>query len=78
MLPDNEIQHYETFRDCVSELLISRLSPSAQKPQRKRVKGRKNEIKPVITPASSEEDDAADLSDTIEVCRRRIKPRRGN
>lgn len=68
MLADDEIQNYETFRDCVSELLISKLSPSAEQTKRKRAhKGRKNEIKPVSRPAVDESDEAADLSDTIEV-----------
>lgn len=68
MIAADEVQNYETFRDCVSELLISKLSPSAEKPKRKRaVKGRKNEIKPVSRPAQEDSNDAADLSETIEV-----------
>ena len=68
MIAEDEIQNYENFRDCVSELLISKLSPAADRPKRKRmVKGRKNEIKPVSRPATDESGDAADLSETIEV-----------
>lgn len=68
MIPDNETQNYETLRDCLSELLIAKLSPQADKPKRKRaVKGRKNEIKPVSRPVPEDGSDAADLSETIEV-----------
>lgn len=69
MVADNEVENYENFRDCVSELLISRLSISGDKTKKKRaVKGRKNEIKPVSRPLQSEAEDAAELGETIEVC----------
>ena len=68
MIAESEVQNYEIFRDCVSELLIAKLSPSADTPKRKRlVKGRKNEIKPVSRAAAEDSSDAADLSETIEV-----------
>lgn len=69
----SDAQNYETLRDCVSELLIAKLSPSENKQPRKRVvKGRKNEIKPVVRSTADDDDnnDAADLSDTIEVSER--------
>ena len=71
MIPEDEIANYEDFRDCVSELLISRLSGTADKKKKKASKGRKNEIKPVIKPEQGQEDNdalAADLGETIEVC----------
>lgn len=68
MIPEHEVANYEDFRDCVSELLISRLSISDSKAKKKRaVKGRKNEIKPVSRPVRSETEDAAELGETIEV-----------
>jgi len=71
MVPEDEIANYEDFRDCVSELLISRLSGTADKKKKKASKGRKNEIKPVVKPEQGQEDNdalAADLGETIEVC----------
>ena len=71
MIPEDEIANYEDFRDCVSELLISRLSGTAEKKKKKVTKGRKNEIKPVSKPEQGQEDNdalAADLGETIEVC----------
>ena len=70
MIPEDEIANYEDFRDCVSELLISRLSGTADKKKKKATKGRKNEIKPVIKPEQGQEDNdalAAELGETIEV-----------
>lgn len=69
MLPDNEIANYENFRDCVSELVISKLSRTAKTKKKRATKGRKNEIKPVVIAPSKEdtEDDAAELGDFIEV-----------
>jgi hypothetical protein len=71
MIPEDEIANYEDFRDCVSELLISRLSGTADKKKKKATKGRKNEIKPVTKPEQGQEDNdalLADLGETIEVC----------
>jgi hypothetical protein len=71
MIPGDEIANYEDLRDCVSELLISKLSGTADKKKKKASKGRKNEIKPVSKPEQGQEDNdalAADLGETIEVC----------
>jgi hypothetical protein len=71
MIPEDEIANYEDFRDCVSELLISRLSGTADKKKKKPTKGRKNEIKPVTKPEQGQEDNdalLADLGETTEVC----------
>lgn len=71
MIAEDETANYEDFRDCVSELLISRLSGTADKKKKKATKGRKNEIKPVSRPDQDQEDNdalAADLGETIEVC----------
>ena len=71
MISEDEIANYEDLRDCVSELLISRLSGTAVKKKKKASKGRKNEIKPVVKPEQGQEDNdalAADLGETIEVC----------
>lgn len=69
MPTEEETHNYEAFRDSVSDLLIAKLSPAAEKPKRKRgVKGRKNEIKPVVRAGQDEDsNDVSDLSDTIEV-----------
>ena len=70
MIPEDEVTNYEIFRDCVSELVISKLSRGADKHKRKRaVKGRKNEIKPVVRPVQEvEQTDAEELGEFIEVC----------
>lgn len=44
MIDAGEEQNYTIFRECLSELVTSRLAPTKE---RRRVKGRKNEIKPV-------------------------------
>ena len=69
MIPDDEVANYEIFRDCTSELVISKLSRGADKSKKKRaVKGRKNEIKPVIRPVEEiEQTDAEELGEFIEV-----------
>lgn len=63
----NASANYATFRDCFSELVINKLSPSANEIQR-RVKGRKNEIKPITRDTEQEAADSLEeLSDFIEV-----------
>jgi hypothetical protein len=68
MIPPEEESNFETFRDCLSTILIERLAPATAKPK-KRVKGRKNEIKPVVRATTGEEGeaDAAELSEFTEV-----------
>ncbi|KAF2157375.1 hypothetical protein K461DRAFT_218935 [Myriangium duriaei CBS 260.36] len=55
-------ENYSIFRDCLSELIISKLAPSKE---RRRVKGRKNEIKPVKS-QETPETAAEDLAEFIE------------
>lgn len=68
MIPENEVSNFEVFKDCLSTSVISRLAPDSGKKKRT-IKGRKNEIKPVKRDATAENDenDAADLSEFIEV-----------
>lgn len=68
MIPPEEESNFETFRDCLSTVLIERLAPATAK-TKKRVKGRKNEIKPVVRDAEGKdgEADAAELSEFTEV-----------
>ena len=70
MLKDDEVASFEIFADCLSTTVIAKLAPNAGKGPRKRVKGRKNEIKPVIQKTSSEDDldNAAELGDFVQVC----------
>lgn len=65
MADQAEIENLSAFQDCLSTTLIQRLAPNASQSSRKRVKGRKNEIKPV-NPAAPESD-ASELADFIEV-----------
>jgi hypothetical protein len=68
MIPPEEESNFQTFRDCLSTVLIERVAPATAKPKR-RVKGRKNEIKPVVRVTDGEEGeaDAAELSEFTEV-----------
>jgi len=68
MIPEEEVANYEAFRDCLSELVLAKLSNTTEK--RKRVKGRKNEIKPVARPVESEDNAAEELGDFIDVSRK--------
>ena len=67
MIVEDEAFNFEALRDCLSTTVIEKLAPSGK--QRKKVKGRKNEIKPVagIEPIGDCGTDAADLSDFTEV-----------
>lgn len=69
MIPPEEESNFETFRDCLSTVLIERLAPATAKPKKK-VKGRKTEIKPVVRDdeGKGDEADAAELSEFTEVC----------
>ena len=68
MIASDEVSNFELFRDCLSTVVIERLAPATTKPK-KRVKGRKNEIKPVVrtTKEQDGETDAAELSEFTEV-----------
>jgi hypothetical protein len=75
MISANESSGLEAFRDALSGTVIARLTPETKK-REKAVKGRKNEIKPVVRDANGEGnglDDAAELSDFVEV--RQDEPR---
>lgn len=71
MIPPGEQPNYEIFRDCLSDVLIRKLTTRPTKPARRRAaKGRKNAIKPVNAAAAEEEQsasDAEDLGDFIDV-----------
>lgn len=71
MIPLEEKSNYEVFRECLSDVLIRKLTTKPSKPARRRAtKGRKNAIKPVNAAASEEEQsasDAEDLGDFIDV-----------
>ncbi|GAB7337772.1 hypothetical protein MBLNU457_g3042t1 [Dothideomycetes sp. NU457] len=64
MRSEEETANYEAFRDCLSELVLAKLSNTAEK--RKKVKGRKNEIKPVTRPAESDDNAAEELGEFID------------
>lgn len=68
MIASDEVSNFELFRDCLSTVVIERLAPATTKPK-KRVKGHKNEIKPVVqtTKEQDGETDAAELSEFTEV-----------
>lgn len=67
MIPSDEEANFEIFRDCLSTVVIEKLAPATAKPK-KRVKGRKNEIKPVVAADGGDgEADAAELSEFTEV-----------
>lgn len=69
MIPDDEISNFEAFRECVSNVLIQKLAIQPAKPK-KRIKGRKNEIKPVERVEAENGDitnDAEELGDFIAV-----------
>lgn len=61
-----EIENLSVFQDCLATTLIQRLAPSSSRGSKRRVKGRKNEIKPVTVEADPESD-ASELADFVEV-----------
>lgn len=72
MIPPSEEPQFEILKDCLSTSVIQRFVPSSGKKSKPRkVKGRKNEIKPVAAERQPNgEDDsknAAELADFIEV-----------
>ncbi len=68
MIPDSETDNFEIYLECLSATVVANLSPTSKKGPRKRTKGRKNEIKPVVQdPTEKQENDAAELSDFVQV-----------
>ncbi|KAI7526366.1 hypothetical protein KC331_g17004 [Hortaea werneckii] len=67
MIPENETSCFDTFADCLSTTVIARLAPDTGK--KRKVKGRRNEIKPtaaVTQPGSDELGDAGELSEFVQ------------
>lgn len=70
MIAKDETANFDIFRDCLSTTIIQKLAPDAggKGSTKRRVKGRKNEIKPVARVVKNEEaNDAAELGDFVEV-----------
>lgn len=70
MIPENETSCFDTFADCLSTTVIAKLAPDTGK--KRKVKGRRNEIKPtaaVAQPNSDELGDAGELSEFVQVRR---------
>ncbi|KAK6443579.1 hypothetical protein LTR95_000406, partial [Oleoguttula sp. CCFEE 5521] len=63
MIIETERDNFEVFRDCLSTPLIDRLAPRPA--VRRRVKGRKNEVKPIVQ-VTGDDTSAAEMSDFIE------------
>lgn len=71
MIAEGEGENFENFKDCLSTIVIQKLAPAASGKQKK-VKGRKNEIKPVVKESARLErkedgEDVAELADFVEV-----------
>nr|POF15041.1 uncharacterized protein yisb [Quercus suber] len=73
MILSSESPNFEIFRDSLSTLVLERLAPSSSSARgkngatRKRgIKGRKNEIKPVVRSDEDQEEDGAELSEFVE------------
>ncbi|KAI6889810.1 hypothetical protein KC318_g14825 [Hortaea werneckii] len=67
MIPENETSSFDIFADCLSTIVIARLAPDPGK--KRKVKGRRNEIKPaaaVNQPGSDELGDAGELSEFVQ------------
>lgn len=78
MIAGEERENFENLKDCLSTSVIQKLAPTSGKP-RKKIKGRKNEIKPVARVAACNgdaENDASELAEFIEVSRRSPQPAR--
>lgn len=70
MIAKEDSANFDIFKDCLSTTIIQRLAPDGggKGSTRKKVKGRKNEIKPVARIASEDErNDAVELGDFVEV-----------
>lgn len=69
MIASEESYNLDIFRDCLSTTIIQKLAPDTGGKAKKKVKGRKNEIKPVVrSQEEGEGNDAAELGDFTEVC----------
>ncbi|KAK1084353.1 hypothetical protein LTR33_002710 [Friedmanniomyces endolithicus] len=68
MIQDAEITSFEAFQDSLSTTVIAKLAPDPKRSRKRAVKGRKNEIKPVVkTPTNDDNgEDAGELSDFVE------------
>lgn len=82
MIPEEEADNFNVFLDCLSVAVVTALTPpDAKKRGKKRaVKGRKNEIKSIERPdtgTSGFEDDAAELSEFVQVCYHHVTNRGG-
>lgn len=61
-IPSSEESNYETFRDCLSEAVVQRLS-APQKPVRRRAaKGRKNGVKAISKAEKPSKEETASTS----------------
>lgn len=64
MIAEEERDNFDVFLDCLSVVIVTKLSvPSKTSGKKRGGKGRKNEIKPV----AQDESNAADLSEFVEV-----------
>lgn len=72
MNPDDEDNNFDIFRDCLSVVIISKLSLPAKKTPKKRTGRRKpSQSKIIVTTPSTndnETDNPEDLSDFVDVC----------
>lgn len=76
MVAENELDNFDTFRNCLSTVVIAKLCPSPSKSRKKRVvKGRKHEDNPLVVASFNDDDqatDANDLGDFVEVSRQTL------
>lgn len=69
MITNEETANFEALRDCLSNVLIQKFAVGSSKPKR-RIKGRKNEIKPVEKGTDTNVElasDAEELGEFIDV-----------
>jgi hypothetical protein len=68
MVPESGSSNFQTFRDCISTSIIEKLAPdNGQKGggKKRKVKGRKNEIKPVMRTVEDQEAEAARAAEEV-------------
>lgn len=70
-MTEQDTANFGTFKDCLLTTIIQRLAPngSGKASTKRRVKGRKTEIKPVTRVEDDRQEDAAELEDFVEVSR---------